>query len=249
MNKGARVAGWTDSWPAVNARVTVTMSFGESAPDVEAPTRVEDVEDDTLIVAAPRFSGDLDWAGPGRGVLLTWGSDRGACYQRLEIVDVQRSPIPVWRLAPLAPVTTEQRRRYVRAALTGVAVLNPVPVPVPVQALQSRGQRADVQEGAVPGGPLKPVRARFVDLSEGGARVVLVEEGYLPAGTQAELRATLDGVEVAQLVTVLRTRPAAHAADGLLEAILNFVEPVKQADHLRRYVLRLQIENRRKGVR
>ena len=243
MSPGSRVAGSTHSWPAVNARVTVSVGVRESEPDVQVASRVEDVADDAIVIAAPRFAGDMHWVAPGREVVLTWGSDRGGCFQRLEIVGLERSPVPCWRLSPVSPVHTEQRRRFVRAALTAPALLVPEPAEEPGGVKAAPGG-ADA-EGAP--APPAPVPVRFIDLSEGGARVVLPAAAGLRAGALARLRADIDGVELDQPATVLRTRPA--ATEGALEAVLDFVEPVRHADHLRRYVLRLQIENRRKGVR
>ncbi|GAA4664046.1 PilZ domain-containing protein [Kineococcus glutinatus] len=251
MTPGAGVAGSTRSWPALNARVTVVLGFDGTAPEAEVVTRVEDVDEDGLVIAAPRFAGDLDWATTGREVQLAWGSERGACFQRFVLAALDRGALPCWRLRPTGPVTTEQRRRYARAAVTGRALLEPVPLAGPAPALQSAAEDADAAgEGPqrVRHTPPDPVAVRLLDLSEGGARVLHTgpAEELVP-GTRARMRTDVDGVAIDQVVTVLRTRPA--ASQGAAEVVLSFVEPVPHADHLRRYVLRAQIENRRRGER
>ena len=265
MSTGSRVAGSTRSWPAVNGRVTLEIpaTDGDSDHDIEAPTRVEDIEDEQLVVAAPRFPGDLAWAHPGREVLVSWASERGVCMQRFHLVGVERQNVTLWRLAPATPVTVQQRRRYVRAAVSGPAELELVADQRPpheqsapqdpatgqpgTPALKDAAAGADGEQevGDLP----EAYSGQLVDISEGGARLAFASAGGALSGRRARLRTVVDGVRLDQEAAVLRSRPLPGGASGAVEVQLHFVEPVEQADHLRRYVLRVQIEHRRKGER
>ncbi|WP_459641879.1 PilZ domain-containing protein [Kineococcus sp. NUM-3379] len=255
----------------------IHASDGETGQDIEAPSRVEDVDGEQLVIAAPRFPGDLRWAYPGREVLLSWASERGVCMQRFHLVAVERQNVRVWRLAPATAITVQQRRRYVRAAVTGPAELELVADQRPPRELSVRretsGGELSVEQSAGAAAPqqqeepaLKDTSAgadaeqeagelpeaysgQLVDISEGGARLAFAAAGGALSGRRARLRTVVDGVRIDQQAAVLRTRPLPGGAPGAVEVQLHFVEPVEQADHLRRYVLRVQIEHRRKGER
>ena len=249
MSQGSRVAGSTHSWPAVNSRVTVHISADGDAveEEVETVTRVEDVDADQLLVAAPRFAGDLRWAAPGQQVVLSWASERGACFQRFALAAVERQNVKLWRLTPVAPVTVQQRRRYVRAAVTGRAELEIVQEQPAREALKDAVRGAD--ENGESGEQQAVYAGRLVDISEGGARLAFDSAADALAGRRGRLRAVIDGMVIDQQAAVLRIRSQAGTPAGPVEVQLHFVEPVALADHLRRYVLRAQIENRRRGER
>nr|WP_276610853.1 PilZ domain-containing protein [Kineococcus siccus] len=142
------------------------------------------------------------------------------------------------------PVTTEQRRRFVRVPVVGRAAMHHV--------LHARDDAAEV--AARDPGELK-LDAEMVDLSEGGACVRAAARPWVGAGREVRLELDVDGVAVVQLAEVLRVRPVPGStsldADRPQDAVLEFVEPVpvQVADRVRRYVMRIQIENRRRGER
>jgi len=233
----------------VHVRLDLPSRPGED--EFDEITRVEDVRSerggDVLVVAAPPFAGDLHVAVEGRSVTVAWSTPRGHSRQDFVITAVVRRLVPCWELLADGPVTQEQRRRYVRVPVAGHVVLRAVPgadAPGP-DDLEAAGE----QDPA-----LLKLDARLVDLSEGGACVRAPARTWVAAGREVRFELDVDGSPVVQLAEVLRVRPAPGAVpldrdQQQHDLVLEFVEPVPAADRVRRYVMRIQLENRRRGER
>lgn len=271
MSRTGGVVSPPSTWPEVNDRVRVRLDLPPrwGGTEVDVLTRVEDVRDGLLVVAAPTFAGDLHVAQEGLQVTASWATQRGHCRQDFALSAVVRLSVPCWELRPDGDVVHEQRRRFVRVPVVGSARLAEVPLPEdpdPADPHAAHRLPAGLQEDAGPaddpgGGDTgeaasgeTPIGAALVDLSEGGACVRSRAASWLGAGRQVLLTFEVDGGPVEQLADVLRVDRCAgpsalDPAEQRFEAVLSFVEPVAAADRVRRYVMRIQIENRRRGER
>jgi len=268
------------TWPEVNDRVRVRLELPphQGGDEIDLRTRVEDVHDGLLVVAAPTFAGDLHVAQEGLPVTLSWATARGQCLQAFVLTTVVRRSVPCWELHPAGEVVHEQRRRFVRVPVIGLGRLSAVPAPADAPAgtsadapapgdphvpaargaggpggLQSDGSAAD---GSGESGDAEEtsLATALVDLSEGGACVRSRAASWLAAGRRVVLTFEVDGGTVEQLTDVLRvTRSdgpsALDTTEQRFDAVLSFVEPVSAADRVRRHVMKIQIENRRRGER
>lgn len=208
--------------PEVNALVRLDVGPAEALYVSGAPSRVEDREDDAagarLLVGAPTFDGDVD-AVPGSRVLVRWADRRGLRVLVSHIEEVRRSGGTRWLLRVEGDVMVLQRRQYARAAVPGRVAVVP---------------RHDTLTSVVTG--------RVLDLSEGGARLVLETCVPLEPGGAIEVHLSLDDFEAVLVGTVIRVDPG---RDGRGEAAVAFDEPVAVADEIRRAVLRQQLLERR----
>ncbi|NIZ92299.1 PilZ domain-containing protein [Kineococcus rubinsiae] len=238
-------------WPGLNDRVHVRLDLPSRPGEDEFDeiTRVEDVRSerggDVLVVAAPPFAGDLHVAVEGRSVTVAWSTPRGHSRQDFVITAVVRRLVPCWELLATGPVTQEQRRRYVRVPVAGRVVLRAVP---------SATEPDDTATAGVEDPELLKLDAQLVDLSEGGACVRATARTWVAARREVRVELDVDGSPVVQLAAVLRVRPAPGAVpldrdQQQHDVVLEFVEPVPAADRVRRYVMRVQLENRRRGER
>lgn len=202
--------------PDVNTLVRVDV-VGDGAGH---PSRVEDRDGQRLLLAAPRYGGDLAAPQPGDLLAIRWTNLRGVCVAPAEFVAGQRRPMPLWEVQAVGTVEIEQRRRYARApASDPVAIVRRPP--------------AEVALTAVVGGQL-------VDIGEGGMRCRLAGAAPEP-GEDLQVRLDLDGEQVEVTGQVLRCFTVGDA----VEAVVAFEEPVRCADAIRRYVLRQQVRARR----
>lgn len=270
MSRPGGVVSPPAAWPEVNDRVRVRLDLPPrlGGDEIDLLSRVEDVQDGRLLVAAPTFAGDLHVAQEGLEVTLSWATDRGQCRQAFVLLGVVRLSVPCWELSPAGDLVHEQRRRFVRVPVIGLGRLSAVPLPEEL----ATGPHVPLARPDVDPGGLQPgaraaddcgeggaeedasLAIALVDLSEGGACVRSRAASWLADGRRVVLTFEVDGGVVEQLADVLRvTRSqgpsALDPADQRFDAVLSFVEPVAAADRVRRYVMRIQIENRRRGER
>jgi c-di-GMP-binding flagellar brake protein YcgR len=195
---------------SVNALVGVRLAEHEN----EYTSRIEDVEDDTLIVAAPPGASAAILATGDRDVELSWVTPRGRHEQLCALVEhINNGGLKQWRLRPTGNARLVQRRRFVRVP-AAVAVL----LVMPGQVLTAT--TVDVSEGGF------RVRMGMCDIADGTPVGIQVNMG----GNQLELRGT-----------VLRTRESDRR---MLDAVLVFEPSDKEADAIRRFVFQLQLKAR-----
>ncbi|MFB9376543.1 PilZ domain-containing protein [Kineococcus gynurae] len=246
---GARDAG-TESWAPLNSRVYLTLP-GRAADggDLELLSRVEDHRDDAdgpcLVVAMPRFGGDLA-VEAGLPVVVRWGSRRGRHRRGCRLLRITREPVPVWTLLALDDPTIEQRRRFVRVESSGRVVLALAPTEgtdasmVPLPAAEGTDPVAADDET-----PRPELRLHLLDISEGGARLTLDPETtapeWLQPGEQVRFRATVGGRALEQPAEILPAR--FDSSTGTV--VVAFLPPVQQAEFVRQHVMQVQIANRR----
>ncbi len=212
-------------------------------------SRVEDVETlaggrgrrvHRLGVAAPRIAGSLAWERGGASVLVRWVTGRGPCLLRCAFERRVPGKVPQWVLRSLAPVSLEQRRRYVRARVLVPARLGVRP-PVDGDVVPDEGEAVDTRTVEPSWHP-----ARLVDLSERGARLALSLdlELDLAAGAAAFVELAI-GERLCVPGTMLRVHDEPNARLVVVE-----LEPGDSAATLiRRAVLDAQVRARRLSAR
>jgi c-di-GMP-binding flagellar brake protein YcgR len=152
---------------SLNALVSLRID-GE---DVDYPSRIEDIADDTVTVAAPNGASAALFESGGREIELSWVSPRGRYMQHCQLVEHISSRPRLWRLRPYDHATLIQRRRYVRAR-AAVAVLLFLPgVVIP-------GTTIDISEG---GFRIRIARRQIDELTAATIHVTI-------AGTPLELQ-------------------------------------------------------------
>lgn len=144
----------------------VSLRIGDDG--IDYPSRIEDIETDTVVVAAPTGANAALFETGNRAVELSWVSPRGRYQQTCELVEHISSRPRLWRLRPLDSAVLIQRRRYVRAR-AAVAVLLFLPGVV------------------VPG--------TTVDISEGGFRVRIARRN-IEELTPTTIHATIGGTHL-----------------------------------------------------
>lgn len=171
-------------------------------------TRVEDIGPDEVIVADP--SGFHLSPPSGLQATLTWTGPFGLQELPTTLIDIVKCPVPQWRLRADGPALSDQRRSHVRAvSLTKASV--------------------------VAGGTT--TAARLVDVSEGGAHVVVTEPAPVGLGTRVTLYFEIDGGAVGVMCDIVRV----DEIDGRTHAGCRFIGTSdRDADRIRRYVFRRQ---------
>lgn len=152
----------------------VSLRIGDDTTDY--PSRVEGIDADTVLVAAPIGAPAALMESGGRVVEVSWPSKRGRHCQRCLLVERTSGRSRLWRLRPTGEPELLQRRRFVRARAT---------IPVVV---------------ALPGATVPGVT---VDLSEGGMRI-RIERCVVPDETPVHVQIVLDGDELALAGQVVR---------------------------------------------
>lgn len=203
------------AWPELNALVRVT---GEPW-DTELASRVEDVADGNLVLAAPSLPDDP----VGRPVLpaadtpvtIFWTHERGLCQLPGAVVATDREAPARWHVRPVQQVKSLQRRDHVR-----------VPLLVEITVRHEAGD----------------LKARTVDLSEGGLRFIAAADVGLRAGDKVDVDLHLQDSSIATCAELLRTTPT---TEGLVEVTGRFVTIQRgDADRLRKRLFAEQIAQR-----
>jgi len=150
----------------------VVLRIGES--DSEYASRIEDLDEQTVVVAAPAGASAALLASGIREVHLSWISSRGRYEQRCELAESIAGPLKRWRLRPVGQALLIQRRRYVRVR-AAVAVL----IALPDEILPAT--TVDISEGGLrlrmPRREFSEITPIAVHMSRGGGDVEVY--GYL----------------------------------------------------------------------
>lgn len=172
-------------------------------------TRVEDIDPAEVTVADPS---PPERTPPPMGdrVTLTWPGTFGPQHLVTTLVAAGDLPVPYWRLRADGPATSDQRRSHVRALNLTAAT-------------------------ALVGG--SATRARLVDLSEGGAHVVVHPPVPFAVEARVTLRFEVEGCPLQVECDVVRI----HELGGRVHAGCRFTGlATRDADRIRAYVFRRQ---------
>jgi hypothetical protein len=203
--------------PDVNALVLVAV--GDGAP---ASSRVEDEAGGELALAAPRLTATQAVPVPGEPLRVSWSTARGLMVLPVVFSRGPEGSPAVWWVQPTGPAAVEQRRSFVRAGVHSPAHLDAV----------VDGQQANL-------------KVTMVDLSEGGARLIVEsDEPPVSFGDPVSVRFGLDD-EIVVLPGWARRCVAAGGGRRHSEVAVEFRQPVPVADRLRRYVFAQQLRERR----
>ena len=206
-----------DPQPRVNDLVTLW-----DQDDREYRSRVEDVGDEVLTVARPldlladhRFD-------PGAELLVSWAASNGVAVLPVELVaEHTEGPVATWTLRPTRNGWIEQRRRYVRVPASGTLSLR----------LRGDGQTVEALTGTL------------VDLSEGGLRCavdVALADALETDLVQASFRFGDQDFDIPGRIVFRRsgTQPS-----QVIQLVVLFDEPVRDADRLRRQIFASQLRS------
>ena len=183
-------------------------------------SRVEALDGDGLLIAAPHAAGDPALPYVGDDLVLQWGSARGRCALPVRFERLEGARVLVWRLTARGVVQLTQRREYARASTQGTVTLVPA------------------TDAAA------PVTGSVVDISEGGLRCLL-PAGQVMTGVPVEVGLDLDDEAVPDVSgEVLRVDASSKEHD---EVVLVLVPTAQQADAIRRHVYARQRHERRMG--
>lgn len=193
----------------------------------EYTTRVEELEDDSVVVSIPAGANSALLASGTREVDLAWLSPRGRYEQpcRLEPSRGRPGSAKSWRLRPLRLPLLIQRRRYVRV-------------------------RSDLDVRLESGGNV--VKGMTIDISEGGFRIRLPRRDNtrdvardiardIAEFEPAVVHAVVGNREIAIPGRVLRTT---DAFPDSIEAVVAFEAGGRQAEEIRSLVLNAQLRAR-----
>lgn len=227
--------------PTVNGLIRValyTTDDVEGHPYVhDIPSRIEDIAEPVagtpreLLIAAPRYEGNLALPAEGGLAVLTWPTQRGLMELPVHFAGTTTlGVLQVWRMHVAGPALRTERRKYFR-----------VTVCLPVRVALGTGS---VGVGIKPSMDLT-LAGHTVDLSEGGLRC-LVPGPPLAPGASLMIWLQVEDSQMELQATVVRSDPAENdeSGEGLCETSLRFIDAGQHADAMRRIVFTQQLRAR-----
>ena len=202
--------------PSVNDPVVLRDRAGR-----EYRSRVEELGEGLLVVVRPDdLPADEEFAA-GTALDVAWtGSGGGITVLPTRILAMHaEGRLRLWSLVVTGPVSTEQRRRYVRTPADG-----------PVELRSATGSQAD------------PVTGTLLEVSEGSVRCTVASgaaDGFLAGSNEVVVWFRLGSIEFTVPGRVEFVRATKHPVE--LEAlVVVFEEPVAEADALRKQIFALE---------
>ena len=208
----------TEVWPRAGQRVDLVVD----ETDEQLLAVVDDVRAPEQLHLREPVRPDGSSLGPvpvGTPLTLLWTSPAGQHVLRAVLAALPETRVVLWRLAPVADVEVVQRREFVRVPET----------------LRVELRRGDEQW-----------HGGLCDLSEGGARCVVVEPNDLSEGDELEVHVDIDDRHLQVAAVVL---DVAAADERRTTTRLRFGELRRDADVIRRRVLDVQRRARAAGLR
>lgn len=188
-------------------------------------SRVEGTEPNRLTVARPVDLPAEDEFGPGSDVEVSWTEERGIAVLPTRLVrTLTERSLRLWEVAINGRGWIEQRRKYVRAQVSGSVVL---------RAYDGEQVTATVQ-------------GHLVDLSEAALQCsvdVMSANPLTSQDVELSVQFRLGEAELEIPGHLLACRPDPQS-DKRLAMVVLFDQPVSRADTLRRLVYAQQLRNR-----
>lgn len=192
--------------------------------DHDLPSRVEDVREDRVVIAAVD-PGRHARVSDGEVLTLAWtAAPRGLMATSCVLEQVELTQPPVWVLRPVGVLRRLQRRRFARADVSARVSLSGPP---PAQAVTGGWSASGM----------------LADLSEGGARVLLDTGHRVPSALGEVLLVDLR-IAGTPLVTPATVVGLESPAPGRHQVRVEFDLPEKDSERVRRAVMRRQVEAR-----
>jgi hypothetical protein len=222
---------------------------GEAAEDVR--TRVEDVIERCdehgrrYVIAAPRYSGDVELPAPGTPCTLEWPGVHGIWILPVTFIDEQviREGLRAWTVEVIAPPRQAERRAFVRVEWALALTLAPLTAAEIRQVLPGRDGRATlVAEG-------EPVvlRGRSVNISEGGIRCLVPSPAPTP-GVGVMVTIEISGESFRLPARVQWVKPTGCHGAAEIDLAVAFDDPGRHGDRLRQLLFAEQLRLRRAGL-
>lgn len=219
----------TDRLPAIDTPVTLRLAGEEASYAI----RFKGIEDGSLIVKAPMLVGEGIAELSEALFELEWSSERGLLKVPVSYLG-DHDEGTLWQLEICGPITTSQRRRFVRAPLS-------IPVQLFVGAVLKAGV-PDLRNATSLDGTL-------LDLSEAGGRMVVPRgaphAGLLATGAPVHLQMTLAGESLLLPGSVHSALPAVPPGGDALCVVVILRDPGPFGTTLRKAVLRAQVDARK----
>ncbi len=188
--------------------------------DRDYQSRVEDLRPGVMIVAQPLDLAVDHTLGPGSDLLALWSCPRGIAVLPVRIIATYtEGALRLWSTTITGPGWVEQRRRFVRVPASG--------------AVRLRLVGDDPEPETVP--------AKLIEISEGALRCTVSDaafESLAEAGpVQAGFR--FGDVDFSIPGHINIRRPGAHTDDPM-QVVVEFDEPIRDADTLRKLIFAQQ---------
>lgn len=237
--------------PEINDLVQVTFDRMENPqPDPLTPelaSRVEDVLTDPVtgriteyVIASPFFASASEMPDVTTTLFLRWLMPRGVGMLPVAFVGLESTNrgLRQWRLAVSGPPFREQRRRFVRVAISLPTALR---VQSDLRQLDLDQQRLPETAGVDDTLPVLPdvIQARVIDVSEGGMLCTSTGQ-VLPDHLPVTCTFTLDAHQFQVEARVVRSVGERSRSQTRIRTALSFEVGGKQADLLRALVFQEQ---------
>ena len=211
-----------------NQLITLEISDGNKA--CAYASRIENLTDDTISVAAPMERGALVVPRPGTSIKAYLSNEQGRYFFISTVIAFEPEPIPILILRKPQKIEKGQRRHFLRVNATVFPVESWLLDPDP--------------------GECRQIRIAIVDISGGGIRFVGGDR--LPIGALVRIRLDLPfGCGTAEAVAkVLRVEERSGTTKSRYETAAVFTEISEgDRDRICKFVLRQQLEMIKRGIK
>ena len=225
--------------PPINRLIALRDDAGD-----EYRSRVEDVEDDYLVVARPLDLRTAHGFAPGSTLVVTWPDENGINAVPAELVESRtEGAVGLWVVQVSGESWREQRRAFVRVPVVGSVTVRIGAVPEEPTRTARRPQAAAAAE-------LPETTGRLIDLSEAALRCALPSADLEAVGPGADVIAQFQaaGSDFEIPGTILKLTPS-ERQPGWTETVLTFSVSEDKASAIRRIVFaeQINIRNRVRG--
>ena len=207
----------------INQRLT--LEFKQGTETVSFPSRIEEVGEERLVIAAPLHKGVPLYVEEGRHLVIKAVVGRVPYRFSRRLLAKRSAAVPLWEIALPHGAKKLQQRNYVRLD---------VMVPVTVYVPDERGRE-------------RPLRAVTKDLSGGGALVVLREK-LLPGGKCFLLLEVPDSEPIRTAAEIVRVDQPQSDNNVYWTAVRFLALPECDRDTIIHFIFKKQLELKRKGL-
>ena len=209
--------------PSINSLVEVVFDDTRTYR-----SRMEDVADDVLTVAAPIGAGDVEPPALGEVFVLAWADHRARHMVSVRLTAMTTERPIRWQGQVDGEPRRDNRRNFMRAGGGGEAV-----------QIQRSGRPNDAGAEAA-----AATDGRLIDVSEAAIRCWLSSCEYQP-GELVAVATTLHNHQLELVGTVLSVRQPAPAGKGA-EIVVTYEVDEARAQIIRRYVMDYDLVERRR---
>lgn len=185
-------------------------------------SRVEDIQENGLVIAAPYSQGYFLPPTPGRELSARVTADNCAFLFKIKLHQHVNAPVALWTVSWPTDVERVQMRSYVRIDINLDAILT----------------NLDEQEA-------RPIATMTKDISAGGLRALMATP--LPVGTTVNVKLHLEGEDILESIgEVVRIIKPKSEHEKYAVAIKYYQISEKDRSQVIKFIYRKQIERRKK---